>query len=191
MTRSTEDKKRKSRGMVIVSAYPIVVLLIGITLNLFVFEVNAPIVALPAIETIRSLIIAAILLIINHSWIMTATELTRIRFKMYSTPEEWDASESKRENAPEEGIRELERHHNTHRNTTENTVYFILLALIFAIISPSFWAAQVWIVGFSIARLGYTYSYLAGKDNLRGLFMTLSLLSMYGMASYLAISLIV
>jgi hypothetical protein len=39
--------------------------------------------------------------------------------------------------------------------------------------------------------LGYTYSYLAGKDGARGLFMSLSLLAMYGIASYLVMSLVV
>ena len=121
---------------------------------------------------------------------MTATELTRVRFKMYSTPEEWAASGTSREGAPEEGVLELERHHNTHRNTTENTTYYILLALVFVFVSPTTVAAQVWLVGFAFARLGYTYSYLAGKDDARGLFMSLSLLAMYGMASYLVMSLI-
>ncbi len=88
-------------------------------------------------------------------------------------------------------MRELERRHNTHRNTTENTIYFILLALVFVFVSPTTVAAQAWIIGFAIARLGYTYSYLAGKDNVRGLFMSLSLLSKYGIVSYLAMSLFV
>ena len=95
-----------------------------------------------------------------------------------------------RRDAPEEGLRELERRHNTHRNTTENTIYFILLAMVFVLVSPTNIAAQAWIVGFADARLGYTYSYLSGKDNARGLFMTLSLLAMYGMASYLVMSLV-
>ena len=74
-------------------------------------------------------------------------------------------------------MRELERRHNTHRNTTENTIYFTLLALVFVLVSPTTVAAQAWIVGFAVARLGYTYSYLAGKDDVRGLFMSLSLLA--------------
>ena len=41
------------------------------------------------------------------------------------------------------------------------------------------------------ARLGYTYSYLAGKDSARALFMSLSLLAMYGLASYLLLSFVV
>ncbi len=176
--------------MVIVKVYPLGVLLIGVVLNLFVFGVNPFAVALPSAECIRALVIAAVLLAINHTWIMTTTELTRVRFKMYSTPEEWAASGTSRQDAPEEGLRELERRHNTHRNTTENTTYFIFLASAFVLISPTTLAAQTWLIGFGVARLGYTYSYLAGKDNARGAFMTLSLLAMYGIASYLVMSLV-
>ena len=122
---------------------------------------------------------------------MIRGSLTRVRFKMHSTPEEWAASGTSAQDAPEEGLRELERRHNAHRNTTENTIYFIFLALVFVLVSPTTVAAQTWIVGFAVARLGYTYSYLAGKDSARGLFMTLSLLAMYGIASYLVISLLV
>ena len=191
LTNNTDEKKRQSRTMALVLAYPVGVLLIGVALNYFVFGVNPYVVALPSIEVIRALVIAAVLLIVNHTWIMTATESTRVRFKMYSTPEEWAASGTSREDAPEEGLRELKRHHNTHRNTTENTIYFILVALGFVFASPTTLAAQIWLIGFAVARLGYTYSYLAGKDDARGVFMSLSLLAMYGMASYLVMSLII
>jgi uncharacterized MAPEG superfamily protein len=181
---------RQRRTIVIVKLYPLGVLLIAVVLNLFVFGVGPVAVALPAVEYIYALTIAAVLLLINHTWLMTTTELTRVRFNMYATPEEWAARGATRQDAPEEGLRELERRHNAHRNTTENTVYFVLLAPVFALVSPTTVAAQTWIVGFSVARLGYTYSYLAGKDGLRGLFMSLSLLAMYGMVSYLLMSFI-
>ena len=176
--------------MAIVKAYPLGLLLIGVALNLFVFGVSPAAVALPSAECIRALVIAAVLLAINHTWIMTTTELIRVRFKMYSTPEEWAASGTSRHDAPEEGLSELERRHNIHRNTTENTIYYVLLALIFVLASPTTVAAQTWIIGYAVARLGYTYSYLAGNVSLRGLFMSLSLLAVYGMASYLAMSLV-
>ncbi len=179
MTSNTEEKKRQRRTMTIVMAYPVGILAIGVILNFFVFGVNPFVVALPSIECIRALVIAAVLLTVNHTWIMTATELARVRFKMYSTPEEWAASGTSRQDTPEEGLRELERRHNIHRNTTENTIYYILLALIFVFASPTTVAAQTWIIGFAVARLGYTYSYLAGNVSLRGLFMSLSLLAVY------------
>ena len=177
--------------MAIVVVYPFAILAASIALNFFAFGVNPFTAAFPSIELITALVIAVVLLIINHTWLMTATELTRVRFKLYSTPEEWEASGKNAEDASVEGVRELKRHHDTHLNTTENIVYYIILAVLFVFASPPNIAAQVWIVGFAAARLGYTYSFLSGKDNARGLFMTFSLLPMFGMASYLVISLFV
>ena len=174
----------------IVKVYPLALLLISVLLNLFVFGVNSIVVALPSLECIYALLIASVLLVVNHTWLMTTTELTRVRFGMYSTPEEWEASGANRKDVSEEGFRELERRHNAHRNATENTIYFIIVGLVFSLVSPTTVAAQVWIIGFAVARLGYTYSYLAGKDNIRGLFMSLSLLAMYGISSYLVLSLV-
>ena len=191
MTLNTEEMKRQKRTMSIVVVYQIVVILLSVALNIFVFEVHPFVVTLPSNELFQTLIIATVLLVLNHTWLMTATELTRVRFKMYSTPEEWLASGTNRGDATKKGISELERHHSTHQNTTENVVYYVLLAFIFVFSSPPIIVATVWLVGFAVARLGYTYSYLYGKDNARGLFMSLSLLAMYGLASYLVMSLII
>jgi uncharacterized MAPEG superfamily protein len=191
MTLNTEEMKRQKRTMSIVIIYQIVLILLSFALNLFVFEVHPFALTLPSKELFQALIIATVLLVLNHTWLMTATELTRVRFKMHSTSEEWAASGTNREDASKEGISELERHHSTHQNTTENVVYFALLALIFVFSSPPTIVATVWLVGFAVARLGYTYSYLYGKDNARGLFMSLSLLAMYGLTSYLVISLVI
>jgi uncharacterized MAPEG superfamily protein len=185
----SDEKKVQKRARAIVIAYPFVVLMIGTGLNIFAFGVKPFTAAFPSTQLISALVIAAVLLIINHAWLMTATELTRARFRMHSTPEEWVASGNKHEDAPAEGVRELKRHHDTHLNTTENIVYYILLVLLFVFASPPLIAGQIWIVSFAIARLGYSYSFLSGKDNARGLFMTLSLLPMFGMASYLVVSL--
>jgi len=188
MKETTYAEKHKQRGAMIVKAYPFAVAFIGILLNVFVFGINSLAVALPEVEYLHALIIAAVLLVINHTWLMTTTELTRARFKMFATPEEWAANDTSPDNSPNEGVRELERHHNAHRNTTENLVYFALLASIFVMVSPPILAVYVWTTGFAVARLGYTYSYLKGKDGMRGLFMSLSLLAMYGITSYLVIS---
>ena len=187
---NTDDAQRKQRTMTMAKVYPVGVLLVSVLLNYFAFGVNPVVVALPSVAFIVALVISAALLVINHTWLMTTTELTRVRFGMYATPEEWTASGTRSQDAPEEGLRELERRHNAHRNTTENTVYFALLAGIFVLVSPPALAAQAWIIGFAVARLGYTYSYLVGNTNVRGFFMSLSLLAMYGMASYLAISVV-
>ena len=107
---------------------------------------------------------------------------------MHATPEEWEANEASPESVLDEGWRELERRHNAHRNATENTVYFAILAGVFVTISPAASAAAAWILGFAVGRLGHTFSYLTRNTGLRGAFMSLSLLALYGMASYLVLS---
>jgi uncharacterized MAPEG superfamily protein len=183
-----KDNKKKARVMII--AYPFGVLFVAAGINLFVFDVGPLRIAIPTPDLIVPMVIAVCLLLINHIWLMTTTELTRLRFNLHATPEEWAASGTNKEGASQQGLQELERRHNAHRNTTENTIYFVLLSFIFVLVSPTILASQIWIIGFGAARLGYSYSYLTGSDNMRGLFMTLSLLSMYGMGSYLVICLI-
>ena len=191
MNSDSNENKKQQTAVKIVIAYPFVIFLIAITLNVFVFNVNHFVISVPSMEYIRALVIASILLIINHTWLMTSTELTRARFKMFSTPEEWAASGRTPDEAPVEGVIELKRHHDTHLNNTENIVYYTLLCFAFIFVSPPVIAAEIFIIGYAASRLGYTYSFLSGKDGARGLFMTLSLLAMYGIASYLLISLFI
>ena len=173
----------------LIIAYPFGIFLVATLLNILAFNVHHYSVNLPLTEHVYALSITAILLCINHSWIMTATELTRAKYKMYATPEEWQASGTSWDDINDFAIKELERTHNTHRNTNENTLYFLALTIPFILSSPPTDTTYTWLVGFAIARLGYTYSYLTGKDNLRGVFMSLSLIAMYGLASYLLLSL--
>ncbi len=171
----------------ILKAYPFGILVLAAALN-FMFGIDPIQISHPSSEIVGLLSCAAIILVINHSWIMTVTELTRNRFKIFASPEERVSSRHRKADITEEGILEIERCLNTHRNTTENIVYYILLLVIFPFVSPSQLAAWGWILLFPIARVGYTYSYFHGNDNTRGIFMSLALLSVYGMASYLALS---
>ena len=185
------DDEKRARIAMIVIGYPFALVIAGVAINLWGFGITPTVIALPSREIVSALVVAGALLAINHAWLMTSTELTRLKFRMYATPEEWENSKTSPQDAPKLGIQELERRHNAHRNTTENTVYFAFLAGVLAITTPAIMAAQVWIIGFAQARMGYTYSYISGRDNMRGLFMSLSLLAMFGMASYLILSLII
>ncbi|MES0882871.1 MAPEG family protein [Roseibium sp. SCP14] len=182
--------ERRQRARFFILAYPFALIAISLVLNVLLFGIHPIAIALPSKPVIIALVIAAVLLLANHTWLMTTTELTRVKFGMYATPEEWQASGRKREDTAPKGLEELERRHNAHRNSTENTVYFVLLVLVFSVTSPADTAAVVWIAGFGAARLGYSFSYLTGRDGLRGLFMSLSLLCLYGLASYAALAVI-
>jgi len=178
------------KTMKIIIAYPFVILIAALLINVFIIGMNPHVLAMPSLETIRAIVISGVLLVINHTWLMTTTELTRARFRMFSTPEEWAASETNPEDCSREGIIELKRQHDTHLNNTENIIYYIFLSIAFIFISPPVLAAQILIIGYAVSRLMYSYSFLAGKDGMRGLFMTLSLLLLYCMACYLALGLV-
>lgn len=184
------NEKRIQKFTFILIGYPIALVIIALALNQFVFGVEPLRVALPSNDVLAALIISSILLLINHSWLMTTTELTRLNYKMYASQEEWIEAGVTKEDVSSEGWIELDRRHNAHRNATENSIYFGLLAVLICFVSPSILAAQIWIVGFAIGRLGYTYSALRGLSGQRGIFMTISLLSLYGLGGYLGLSLI-
>ncbi len=184
-------KVNNSRATLLVKIYPFALIAISALIDVLVFGIQPFVIALPSPEIINALIIAAVLLMVNHSWLMTVTELTRGKFGLATTPEEWEAKGGRPQSIEQDARDALERRHNAHRNTTENAVYFVLLAAVIAIVSPAALMAQVWIVGFAVARLGYTYSYLSAQTGLRGMFMSLTLLSLYGMASYLVLAMFV
>ena len=167
----------------LVLLYPLVLLLFSALLNYFLLGKTTLKVELPSQELIIVISIAIGLLVLNHTWLMTATELTRVNFKLYATPEEWKASGNNKQAISNLAKDEIERNYNAHRNTTENVVYFVMASLVYVLTAPSLMAASTLLIGFAVFRLGYSYSYLLGSDNLRGLFMTLSLLWLYTIIS--------
>ncbi len=187
----TGSEKRIQKFNLIILSYPVVLILVSLGLNVFAFGVEPAVVALPSTQVICALVISAVLLVLNHTWLMTATELMRLNHNIYASHEEWAENDARKEDVTQLGWIELERHHNAHRNATENTVYFVFLAFIASVVSPSILAAQIWIICFAIARLGYTFSALGGRSGWRGFFMSLSLLALYGLASYLALGFLV
>lgn len=92
-----DSEKRIRKFIRILIGYPIALIIIALVLNMFVFGVEPLLVALPAPSVLTALIISAILLLINHSWLMTTTELTRLNYKMYASQEEWDEAGVRKE----------------------------------------------------------------------------------------------
>lgn len=182
---------RLRRFTLILHTYPIALILVALGLNMFVFGVTPAIIAAPDPAVVQALVAAGVLLALNHTWLMTATELVRLNYNMHASPEEWAAADQRRQDVAPEGWIALERHHNAHRNATENIAPFVVLVLPMVLVSPARWAAVVWIAGFGVARLGYTYAALRGKTGLRGACMSFALLALYGLATYLALALVV
>lgn len=182
---------KQTKATRLVLGYPWAVLLLALLINGVALEPRPWVVSLPETNRLIALCVAVILLCVNHTWLMTATELTRVKYRMFATPEEWLASGASRADVPEVGFQALERVHNAHRNTTENTVFFVLLLIPFMLSGSSLLAVCLWVPGFALARLGYTFCYLNRHDSGRGLFMSLGLLAMYGVASYPIMALVV
>lgn len=175
----------------IVLLYPFALFAIALALNLVFFRGHPLVPAIPAADSYPALVVAAVLLVINHSWLMTATEWIRVRYGMPGTPHEWQQSGKNPADVDAAGRLAFETCHNAHRNVTENSVSFVFLALVFALASPPLAAVYIWVCLFPLARCGYILSYLRGNIGVRGAFMSLSLLSLYGMASYLLVALLV
>lgn len=169
----------KSQGIVLILAYPFVLIILGVLINYFALEIEPVNIALPAQSTISVVLTAAILLLINHTWLMTSTEVTRARLGIQTPLQDDNTNPSQLS---------LKRRHNAHRNTTENTLYFVLFITLLLFTSPSKLAVLVWALCFSLGRLGYTYGYLSDKTGVREIFMSLNLLSLYGMMSYLLLA---
>ncbi len=186
----TSVSSTQRRGARMVIAYPIVLLMLGLVANLFALGVRSALIEVPDSTIIVAATIAALLLLVNHSWIMTSTELTRVRFGLQATPEEWREKGQDPGDASVAGSEALLRCHQLHRNTTENTIYFVMLAGIFLLLSPPSLTAYAWLLLFPVARLGYSHAYLSANTGLRGICMSLSLLALYGMASYLALAML-
>lgn len=187
----TQDKNHKQRFRLIIVLYPIALLAASIIMNVLFWGVRPAEISLPTNAIVLALGLATLLLVINHSWLMTSTELTRLNYDLYATPEEWQASGHDPQNVSKIAADALARNHNAHRNATENTVYFVCAAFVFSLVSPPPIAALTWLIGFAVGRVGHAGAYLAGKDGVRGIFMSVSLVSLYGLCSYFVISLVI
>ncbi|WP_299419577.1 MAPEG family protein [uncultured Shimia sp.] len=189
MTETGLDPNRVRRVRRIIIVYPFALITAAIILNLLIGVMSA----VPAVPTKPILIaftISGLLLLANHVWLMTSTELTRLKYGLQATPEEWAKAGKVETEADPTGVREVKRHHDAHNNASENTLYFVVLAPAMMLISPTESLAFIWMVGFALGRLGHAYAYLSGKDGLRGIFMSVSLMSLFGMASYVALALL-
>ena len=187
MSMSLGKEKRSLPLINIVIIYPFALTLVAGLINWFV-GVSPLEIAIPQENMWISLSLSGVLLVFNHSWLMTSTEIVREKFRLFATPEEQKNEGTLPENAAETGKIELERNHNAHRNATENITSFLMLCIPFSFCSPSNAIALLWPISFALGRMAHAYGYLTGSTAIRGLGMTVSLLAMYGISTYLILS---
>ena len=172
------------RQWTILVVYPFVPLIVSLIIT-FVAGIPPIEVALPSVPIVAFAAISVVLITANHTWVMTHTEITRARYGLFASPEE--AEEADRDLPPTKHP-ELQRSHAAHRNLSENTVIFALALPIFVLLTPPNLLAGLWLVGYGAARLGHTFFFLSGNASIRGVFMTLSLIALYGIVLYPALS---
>lgn len=180
--------EKQKRGLWIVTLYPVAVFVVALLLALILPSTAGE--GELSYSTVLATVVAALILLINHLALMTATERCRVCFNLFATPEEWQAANAEPEQASSLAKQELQRTHNAHRNATENTVPFAVLLVPFLMLNPPAITAWVWLMLFSVGRLGHGWSFLFAKDNLRGLFMTLSLLGLCGMSATMLLGMV-
>ncbi|NKC01230.1 MAG: MAPEG family protein [Pseudomonadales bacterium] len=176
-----------SRQWAILLVYPLVPLVVALITNLVV-GVNRLEAALPTDAMMGFVALSVLFLIVNHTWLMTHTEVTRARFGLFATPEE--EAESDHSSQGVSNTQELTRSHAAHRNLTENTVHFALALPVFLFLSPPAILAAIWLCGYATMRLGHTYFFLSGNADMRGVCMTGSLVALYGLVTYPLISIV-
>ena len=174
---------RRARHLVL--GYPFVLFALALLINALVFDITPVSVSLPSSQPLLALVACGCVLVLNHAWLMTATELVRVHGELRATPEEWAASGLDPAQASAQALAELGRAHAAHRNATENTAVFALLVLPFMLVAPSAAAAWLWLLCFAVGRIGHALAYLQRRTDLRGAAMSLSLLGMFGVASNL------
>lgn len=176
------DASDQKKFYAAIVGYPIVVALIALALSLYVLPTLVSGTSWPENTVLIAIALATGLLIVNHSWIITATELARLKHGIYVVPEEIPSEKQATYAPSSEGQADVARCHNIHRNTTENVVYIFPLAIAIWLAAPQLTESAIWIVTFAVARLGYTYSYLRANTALRSVCMTASLLAMFGLS---------
>ena len=87
----SDHSSRTNHCTWLIKAYPFALLLLSCLLNWALGLVTIEI-SLPSNALFGAALLASSLLVINHSWIMTETELARTRLQIFATPEEWQAS---------------------------------------------------------------------------------------------------
>lgn len=181
-TASPTKRQKMARRFILAYPFGLILIALGVTLLAATNGPTALQVALPQPLHLQLFSLASVLLLANHIWLMTTTELLRLKHGLQATPEEYAARGLDPTAVSAEAQTELTRRHNAHRNATENTVYFAVLAIPFLLLSPPVWLTALWMLGFGLGRLGHAGAFLTGRAGWRGLFMSLSLTALFGLA---------
>lgn len=185
MADSTEAARHQTKFYLAIVGYPIVVAGVALLINRYALPAAVQNALWPEQMLLLAFAFSTGLLWLNHCWIMTATELARLKHGIYVVPEEVPPAEQATYAPSPDGMADVGRCQNIHRNTTENSVYFFPLAIGLLLVpvldKTEVGGAAFWFGAYALARLGYTFAYLRAKTGLRSLCMTVTLLANFGL----------
>jgi uncharacterized MAPEG superfamily protein len=122
--------------------------------------------------------ICYLILVLKMVAVGAYTSVLRIRGKVYASPEDYEFQRLTPAPSPNEDI---ERARRAHRNDLENILPFFGVGLLYALSRPSLFAAEIYYVGYTVARSLHSVFYIRSMQPYRTIAFTVALLLMLAM----------
>lgn len=122
--------------------------------------------------------ITYLILVLKMVAVGAYTSVLRIRGKVYATPEDYAFQGLRPQNGPHEDIERVRR---AHRNDLENILPYFGVGLLYALSNPSLAAAEVYFIGYTIARVLHSVFYIRSMQPHRTIAFGVALLLMLAM----------
>lgn len=135
--------------------------------------------------TVHLYAVCAAILVLKMALTGSATGIIRIRRGAYITPEDY-AFVGKTPTPPDETV---ERWRRAHLNDLEGILPFLVVAFLYALSGPSFGLAATLFIGFTVARILHTVTYVAGLQPWRTIFFEVGQISLVLTAILLLVNL--
>jgi len=118
--------------------------------------------ALLGIPAVRLFAIVALLLVLKMVAVQLYTSFLRLRSNVYATPEDYIL----RGLTPPTVTRneQIERVRRAHQNDLENILPFLAVGFLYALTRPTPLAAQIYFIGFLVARVLHSVFYIRGMQ---------------------------
>jgi len=121
--------------------------------------------------------ICALILVLKMVAVGFYTSILRLRSNVFATPEDY-AFRGIQATAPREDI---ERARRAHRNDLENILPFFMVGLLYTFTNPALLPADIYIIGYTVARVLHSIFYIGGWQPHRTIAFTVALLLMLAM----------
>jgi uncharacterized MAPEG superfamily protein len=128
---------------------------------------------------VRTLIQVDVLLILLLMTMGNYTSLTRLRRKVYATPEDYEINRVVPSASPDAAV---ERSRRMHQNHLENVAPFLVLSLLYTLTRPEHGTLAWLLWGFLAARVLYTVFYVRAMQPYRTITFAIGALLMLAVA---------